>query len=232
MFRIIVFEDKLGISIGYKPQWSRMLLSAGLIGVEYKFFYAKSYAHFPQVRLLKWKGNRKTPGFREEPDLQIKTLNWMKDIIQQTRANVVVLMDPALFFVVNNNWNQATTELLRGGVYTMKDHNRADILTLVMGPISSINRIMKPKDIAALNNGFAEKDEWDEVYGDEQKIIQDADSNEPESEDGEENEEDEDEGENVMQWYNPVQIPYGRFCFEHDLRKLGRILRAKKAATR
>lgn len=231
MFRILVFQDKLGITAGYRPKWLETLLAAGLMGPEFKYFYEQSYRHFHQSQLLMWKGNRKSPGFHEDPAKQIKLLRWMWDCIKLHNANVILLMDPALFFIVNQEWDQATTEKLRGGVYEMKSEDRLPIPVFVTAPISSINKGMKPKDIAALNNGFAEKDEWDDVYGDESKVqkISGADTR---LDDESEDESEDDEETHVMQWYAPVVIPYGKFCFTHDIAKMGRVLRQRALESR
>lgn len=214
-FRIAVFQDKLGVTSAYRPVWENLLLQAGLIGSKYTFTWHKSYNHFQQGQLLEWSGNRKTPGFNKNPQAQIKTLNWVKDQLSSARANVALIMDPALFFIVNQNWDQATAEKLRGGFYNMKSHDRTDIMVLVTVPISSINRSMKTKDIAALNAGFADREEFEEHFAG------------GEDDDGP----DDDDEVNLIEWYDPIVVPYGKFCFTSDIFKLGRILRRAEQET-
>lgn len=225
-FNILVFEDKLGITPAYKTSWHGILLNAGLMQPEYRFYYAKSYRQFSQRELLTWKGNRKTPGFNEDPAIQIRLLRWVWSQIELTKANVIVLMDPALFFLVNQDWNQATTELLRGGQYKIKTPDRQDIVVFVMAAISSLNRGMKPKDVAAINNGFSSKEEWDETYGSQEKVAPvtlEVDEDES-TEDSDDTPDEEDEAPRE-EFLFPVVIPYGKYCFRADVQKLGHILR-------
>lgn len=189
-----------------------MLLQAGLIGEKYRFSWHKSYNHFHQSDLLQWKGNRKSPGFCEEPAKQLKVMSWFKDQLHIARANVALVMDPALFFMVNPDWDQATPEKLRGGVYNVLNHDRSSIIYFVTVPISNINRSVKQRDIAAINQGFDDREEFESVYGSD-----DDDDDDPDSE------------VNQMEWYDPITVPYGKFCFQSDMHKLGRILRKAEA---
>ena len=221
--RILVFEDKLGITEGYKHAWNSMLLSAGLLGPQFSFFHRKASQHIPQNQLLHWSKQRKTVGFSQNPEHRTATLRWVLGQIQITKATFVVLMDPALLFIVNQDWNQATNEILRGGVYDIKVNDTQRLKFLVTVPISAINRSVKMKDIAALNNGISDKDEWDELRGRGMGMspVIDEDGNLDEDDDS-----DEDDEVRSMEWYNPITVPYGKFCIQSDLHKLGRLLRS------
>lgn len=225
-FKILVFQDKLGITPGYKSSWEEMLLSAGLLDSSHRFFFERSYAHFKLDDLLQIKGNRKSPGFVEDPTCQIKLLKWVWEKIKFHGATHIVMMDPALFFIVNQHWEQATHDLLRGGVYHIRarPEETQTLPVLIMCPIHSINRGMKPKDIAALNNGFDSRDEWDDMYKGAKLRIAPSEELESESNGSEEEQEAEDQ---THWWYAPVVIPFGKFCFQRDLNKLGRILRSQ-----
>lgn len=216
MLRILVVQDKLGITPAYMGHWNMMTLKAGLMQPWIKISLTTPWRKFSQNELLSFSKQRKTPGFNTDPKNQIKILNWLKDEIDRTSSHIVVFMCPSMFFIVNNHWDQATTEKLRGGVYTIKDSQRRDIQVLVTTPISAINQQMKAKDIAALNQGISERDEFEEVY---------ASSDDNGGEDGED---DSDSENRIMEWYNPIVVPYGRHCFQSDLFKLGRLARRWK----
>lgn len=215
MLRILVVQDKLGITDAYRGHWNMMTLAAGLTQPWINFVFVSAWRDFRQDQLLTFKHNRKTPGFNIDPLNQVKLLNWLKDKMELHRISMVVLMDPAFFFLVNQNWDQATTENLRGGVYTIKNARGEDVTVLVTAPIHSINTQMKAKDIAALNNGISEREEFDELYGSGDE----SDSDEDDSDDNEAR---------IMEWYNPIVVPFGRHCFQSDLYKLGRLARSWK----
>ena len=218
MLRILIVQDKLGITEAYKSHWNMMCLRAGLMQPWIQFKYTSAWREFRQDELLMFKHNRKSPGFNIDPAKQVKLLNWLKGKMDLVNAGIVVLQDPTFFFIVNNNWDQATTDNLRGGVYTMKNSRREDITVLVTAPIHSINTQMKAKDIAALNQGFAERDEFEEVFGGDDE----TDSDDDDDDDAESSET------RTMEWYNPIIVPFGRHCFQSDLYKLGRLARKWK----
>jgi hypothetical protein len=213
-----------------------MAQEAGLIGGHVKFFKAKAANEFSKSKLYIFKGNRKSAGFNEDPEMQIKLLKWMWQKSDSVKADVWIIMDPALLFVVNDKWEQATIDLLRGGVYTAKHKDGYEIQILVMAPISSINRGMKPKDIAALNQGFDDKQEWEDWQN--AREVGEGSDEDDESDDESVAEDDvlppdavrvvrDDSSANNLgeHWYEPVVIPFGHFCFSADLNKLGRLLR-------
>lgn len=210
---IVIFQDKLGITEAYRFIWEQMLLKAGILSPKIRFIKVKSYDHFHQSELLMWKGNRKSPGFIEDPGNQIRLLNWVKKTLMDSNAEFALFMDPALFFIVNQKWEQATSELLRGGMYEVKLIDR-NVPILVTVPISSVNRQMKPKDIAALNNGFADYEDWKAMFDPDDEFDSDDDT-------------DETSEVNQMEWYSPVIVPFGKFCLQMDLFKLRRWIKTR-----
>lgn len=215
MHRIIVFQDKLGISDAYEKPWESMLFKAGLFGKDFSFYRAKSYRNFPQNELLVVHPPRKTPGFNDKPEFMARHYKWFCDQVKIHRATVALVMDPALLYLVNANWKQATCEILRGGIYEVPVHDNKTVMFFVTVPIHSINRSVKQRDIAALNDGYTDKEDW------EQTFIEDRPDSTPQDD-----EDDEDADELGAFWYAPLSIPYGQFCFQADMFKLGRILRA------
>lgn len=211
---VLIFLDKLGITSGYESVWLKYCLISGLTALDVKFYRVSSYRKFGNaVRLLTYKGNRKTPGFNEDPRVQRDIRSWYESAIDTLKPNAVVIMDPAMFFLVNEHWDQATTEKLRGGVYFAQCDGKP-IPVLVMAAISSVFNKVSSKDIAAMNMGFANKEDFDSVYRRDTEQTSDEDEDDAD-----------DDGIDSPTWFEPINIQYGRFCFEQDMHKLCRLLR-------
>lgn len=196
---ILLFEDKLGISAGYQSIWNGLLLKTGLTGVN--IYRRNSHSVFKnQLMLLTRKGNRIAPGFNESPGTQNILRRWMMTQITATDPTICVCMDPALLFICNPDWNQATLDKLRGGVYRY-----ADRPFVVMLGLSAWHNKKKEKDIARLNEGYTDEEEWEEAHGGDE---QDTD------------------GIGSI-WLEPVSVPFGKFVLTKDLEKVNRVLRAE-----
>lgn len=194
---ILLFEDKLGISEGYRPIWEGILMRAGLNS--YGVFRRSAYKEFgDRVPLLIQRGNRKAPGFNADNPAVLKVLSdWTQYHVQTLKPTMCICMDPALLHLFNPDWDQATLDNLRGGHYYLHG-----VHTVIMFGISAWYSKKREKDIAKMNDGFVDKDEWAEEHGG-----------------------DETDDANVEIWIEPVSVPYGRFTLQADVNKVGRIMR-------
>lgn len=200
---IILFEDKLGISQGYEYIWDGLLAKVGLIGVP--IYRRNSFRKFGNsFQLLTRKGNRKAPGFNPDIRIQRILVKWIQSELKEIQPGLCIVMDPAILFILNPDWNQATIDNLRGGVYYVDG-----VPFLVSFPISAWHNQKKEKDIARLNEGFTDEDEWEAEHGGDET---DGDS------------------ENMQIWLEPMAVPYGKFVLQKDLEKAKRVYeRAVKA---
>jgi hypothetical protein len=197
MPKILLFEDKLGITSGYEPYWTALLLKAGLSTTT--IYRRSAYRMFgDRMPLLIQKGNRKSPGFNSENKAVLKVLtDWTKTQVDSLRPDLCLCADPALLFLFNPDWDQSTLDNLRGGHYLLHG-----VHTVILFGMSAWYANKREKDIARLNEGFTDKNEWEEEHGG-----------------------DETDNENTDIWIEPLSIPYGRFTLQMDLNKAGRILK-------
>lgn len=197
---ILVFEDKLGITTGYEIIWQQLLIKSRLIGA--KVAKRKSFTVFQnKVQLLTHSGNRKMPGFNPDPRVQQQLLSWVESQIATVKPDITLCMDQALTFIVNPEWNQSTIDNLRGGVYRVMDRP-----FMIMLPISAWHQKKSEKDIARLNEGFTDKEEWEEEHG--------GDETDSEVING--------------MWLEPMVVPYGKFVLVTDLEKAFRIIQRER----
>lgn len=195
--KILLFEDKLGITSGYESIWQSILLQARLVDV--RILRRNSYSYFGnRVPLLSRKGNRKQPGFNPDPRVQNLITRWIENECEQVLPTICICMDPALMFLANPDWDQATGDNLRGGNYRIM--GRPWVFTL---PISAWHRKKSEKDIAKLNEGYVDKEEWEEDHGGDSQDTEQAGAI----------------------WMEPVTVPEGRFVLRADIAKAGRVLR-------
>lgn len=193
---ILLFEDKLGISEGYEGIWNMLLVKAGLQGVQiYRRNAHRGFGN--KFRLLTQKGNRTQPGFNEDPAVQKILTQWMVAQIDVLQPALCLCSDPALFYSFNADWNQATSDNLRGGHYIA--HRKHFVILFGMSAWYANKR---EKDIARLNDGFTDEKEWEEEHGG-----------------------DETDTEMTQIWVEPLSVPYGRFTLEMDLKKTNRLYR-------
>ena len=152
---ILLFEDKLGITANYIPVWEQMCLRAGLHPHHFRRYsiWKSTLPEGTKSKLLVSKGNRKTPGFNPEMVGAIRA--WADFTIDSIKPNFIVLMDMTLLCLIDQNWDTATIDNHRGGVYSYKG-----IKLLVMTPISAINTNRSVKDIKAMNDGAESEEEF------------------------------------------------------------------------
>lgn len=198
--RLLVFQDAVGISSGYMGIWKSLLERTGLGEKHTHVVLRSAYSNFSKGHLLEWQKKRKQPGFNTNVQKQMATRAWVKMVIEQHEPDMVACQDPALLFLLNNKWDQATLDRLRGGFYVA-----FDLPWIVTLPITAFHAKMDKKDIAKLNEGYTEKADFEEFRDDEES---DA--------------EDEDDG--TMEWHEPVVTPYGKIVLEFDYQKVARIM--------
>lgn len=211
MPKILLFEDKLGITAGYESIWRNLLVKAGLIGVDVIHRNAHT-ALGKRHQLLVRKGNRKAPGFNPDPRVINAVATWAGSQIALTKPDLCLCMDPALLFMANPDWDQATLDNLRGGVYKVDG-----IPFIIMLGIAAWHNKKREKDIAKLNDGYTDREEWEEEHRSE------SESGDESGDEGDDEERHEEVG---HVWLEPVSIPYGKFVLLKDLEKANRILRS------
>jgi hypothetical protein len=200
MIKILLFEDKLGVTQAYQSIWQLLLLRAGMGGASVA--HRKTFTAFGnRIQLLFRNGNRVAPGFNPDPDAQRMLATWVESQITTIKPDIVLCCDAALTFLVNPEWNQSTLDNLRGGAYEI--HGVPFLITL---PITVWHQKKNEKDLARLNEGYTDKEKWEIDHGGDQ-----TDSEEL----------------NGM-WLEPMTIPYGKFVLQADLNKAHRIIQKRK----
>lgn len=161
---ILLIEDKLGITAGYRGHWDRMLMKFGMNPDD--FVHRNPYkAHaLHGLPLLIQKGNRKSPGYN--PNTIGALRSWVDALIQDLDPTAIVCMDVATLGIVEPSWDIATIDNCRGGVYKYQG-----IPFLITMPISAINTKKNPKDVRAMNEGAEDKDEWEEMERDPEELF-------------------------------------------------------------
>lgn len=193
---ILLFEDKLGISTGYEGIWNHLLVKAGL-GMA-KVYRRNAHSTFgTRFQLLIQKGNRKQPGFNEDKAVQLVLGRWVKNQLDLLKPTMCLCSDPSLFFLFNSDWNQASPDNLRGGHYQFAGYH-----FVILFSMSAWHANKREKDIARLNDGFTDKEEWEQEHGG-----------------------DETDSEMEVIWVEPLSVPYGKFTLEMDLKKASRIMK-------
>lgn len=152
---ILVLEDKLGITTGYMDVWDNLVIKAGFSPQIFRRYSAWKSPVMSKYTLLVKKGNRKSPGFNQE--IQVPLRRWLDETIRGVFPEFIVCMDVALLGLFEANWNNATLDNMRGGVYSY-----GSTPVLIMTPISAVNRQRQVKDVRAMNDGAESEDEWKE----------------------------------------------------------------------
>lgn len=193
--KILVLEDKLGITIGYMDAWQDLTRAAGFSQADFIRYSIWKSPNMQGVPLLIKSGNRKSLGFNTAEKVQNHVKNWFAHTVNSVKPDAILIMDVALLGIVESSWDIATIDHLRGGVYwTMVGTARIPILVTV--PISAINTNKKTKDIRAVNEGAESQDEWDQMDHDPEELF-----------------------------FEPYTIPYGRWVLQRDLKKLSQLVR-------
>jgi len=214
--RGLVFVDAIGITSGYKPIWLKLLAKAGITEVNTHVTTRSSYQHISGKKHLEWKKTRKQPGFNTDPTMQRRVESWVDDCVAMHKPDLVICFDPALLFLLNPDWSQATLDKLRGGLYIEKG-----IPWVVTLPLTAYHSRAKSNDIAKLNEGFVEKGEFEDF----KKEIDYENLNKDEDDDEDDERDQESDNEKArMEWHEPVIIPFGKIVLGFDLAKVGRLL--------
>ncbi len=160
---VLVLEDKLGITSGYQHIWDGLLEEAYLSGQNMRRVSIWRSPLASKITLLTRKGNRKSPGFNPDPMVLGHEAAWLRDMIRQLQPHAILCMDVAMLGMVEPDWDVATIDNLRGGVYRFDS-----IPFIVTVPISAVHSQKKPKDIRAMNEGYESADEWEEAHGEQE----------------------------------------------------------------
>lgn len=225
---LLVFEDIVGVQGGYKGLFREQLEKAGINEKNTRVTSRSSYKIFTKKQHLIWKPPRKHPGFNTAPDSKRRVFDWVNQCIQQHTPDLIVCFDPAILFIFNPDWAQATLDKLRGGLYL--DLGIPAVITL---PMTALHNKAKASDIAKLNQGFTEKGEFDD-YKKEIELSTLTIDNDGDSEADDSDDDDDDFGtsdvdsrneESKMEWHEPIIIPFGKIMLEYDFGKVGRLLR-------
>lgn len=215
--KLLVFQDAIGITEGYKTIWERLLAKCGITTMNTHVILRTSYTTFPRKQHLEWKKTRKQPGFNTDPVMQRRVTKWVMECIAHHKPDLIVCFDPALLFLLNPDWSQATLDRLRGGLYI-----QFDIPWVVTLPLTAYHTKAKSTDIAKLNQGFVEKGDFNDY---KQTLDFDADGNLlDDSVDGDERDIDQENEDSRMEWHEPITIPYGKLVLKWDFEKVARLL--------
>jgi hypothetical protein len=226
--RLLIFEDAVGVTKAYRPMLDRLLIINGVTEANCHVMIRSSYKKFLGKRHLMWKKPRKQPGFNNDPRSMAEVRFWVLDCIEQHKPDVIVCFDPALLFLLNPDWAQATLDTLRGGLYI-----EFGIPWIVTMPLTAFHTRAKSTDIAKLNDGFVEKGEFEDFKKelDYTSMSEDSDSVGDGDNDSDEGDDEftgshHDDGRDSasMEWHEPIVIPFGRMILEYDFAKVARIL--------
>lgn len=215
---ILFFEDAIGITDGYKPLLMTMLNKARINETTHRINHYSVYRRMDKKILLHWSGNRKSPGFSPNPNVQRQVREFFESVIVRSDPDIVVCMDVAMFFLFNPNWDQATPDKLRGSVFEYEHSNGIIYPVLCTLPLSAYHSKVSTKDIAKLNEGFTDKADFEEWRkSEESDETEDSDSDAPDDE------------ESQMEWHEPLLVPMGNIQIMFDISKMARILQRKLA---
>lgn len=215
---ILYFEDPIGVTPGYRKLFDS--LSKGLAQP------VSLYRVFKKEELLVHRGNRKAPGYNTNSRVLDSVVAKYGELVQRYTPRIVVLTDPALLFLCvldrDADWAWATIDNLRGGIY-----KRMGTTIAVTYPLTAWYQDVRERDIAAANDGFASKEEYEEAVTDqdegEDSDIEEVDLVEVDDE------RDSSHSDGTI-FYEPIQtkVAVGKFCLQSDWEKIHRILETLK----
>lgn len=210
--RILLFEDKLGVTPAYESQWDSMVFGAGFLNTAViRSSVWKKFGSSKQIVIKS--GNRKTPGFNPDASIQKMIREWFTFEVNRWNPDAIIVQEAALLGLFESRWAISMIDYLRGGIYPWTRADGKVIPILITVPISAINTSKKTKDIRAMNQGAESKSEWEEQRAFESEVIM-----------GDEGSSETDSEEFVEEYFfEPYTIPYGRWVLASDLRKLYRI---------
>ena len=110
--KILYFTDKFKVSKGYEPAFGRILKKAGIKRLQVFNTHIYDLVDTPLIR----KGNEKTWRFNPERKREIESV--FRQRVQTIQPQLIVVSDPAVLgILVGWDWNLATLDKCRGGVY-------------------------------------------------------------------------------------------------------------------
>lgn len=166
MAEILLLEDKLGITSGYSYIWDQLVLNANLGGHHIRRASIWKSPIAKSTKLLTSKGNRKSPGYNPDPGVLAVEATWLRKRIVEAKAEAILCMDLAMLGMVEPDWDNATIDNLRGGLYHFDS-----IPFLITVPISAVHTKKKQKDIRAMNAGAENEEEWEDEEHDEKDLF-------------------------------------------------------------
>lgn len=189
--KILVLEDKLGITSGYMDHWDNLIRGAGFSPVNFVRYSVWKSPTMVNQKLLVKSGNRKSPGFNPDSRTCHIVRSWFNHTIEAVKPDGIICMDVALLGIFEKAWDIATIDHLRGGVYYVHTPgSNKTVPVIITVPISAIHDRKKPKDIRAVNDGAESQDEWEQQDHDPEEIF-----------------------------FEPYTVPFGRWVLGQDLRK-------------
>lgn len=210
---LLVFEDAVGITDAYRELFDSLLKRAGITEQNTRVIRRRSYQAFTRKEHLEWRKTRKQPGFNSDELMQQRVRQWVLSCFRDHTPDMVVCFDPALLFLLNSDWAQATLDKLRGGLYI-----ELGVPWVVTLPLTAFHTKAKATDIAKLNQGFIEKGEFNDYK-------KELDYNDLESDDeDDERDEDDENDKSRLNWHEPIIIPFGKIVLDYDWQKVARIL--------
>lgn len=147
--KILYITDKSGVSEGYNKAFNTMLANAGLRRQQIIITHIYGLVSNALIK----KGNRKAPGFNPEKIDQIHAaFNQRVDAVQ---PDIIVCSCPAVLgLFVDWDWNLATLDKCRGGVY-----NYRGIPVVVTLPITAIHAHVDERALKAFDDDDLVKSE-------------------------------------------------------------------------
>lgn len=147
--KILYFTDKFGVSDGYKRAFNEMMLNSG---INWKNVTITHIYNLVSNALVK-KGNRKALGFNPEKKNEIKAAFDLR--INAVQPDVIVVSCPAVLGLLCDwDWNLATLDKCRGGVYYYDG-----IPVLVTYPITAINSHVDERALKSVDDDDDAKSE-------------------------------------------------------------------------
>lgn len=213
---VLFFEDAVGFTDGYKPLLLKMLNEAKINETTHRINHYSIYKRMDKKTLLHWSGNRKSPGFSPNPNVQRQVREFFESVIRRSDPDIIVCMDVSMLFLFNPNWDQATPDKLRGSVYEYEIDGVVYPVLCTL-PLSTYHSKVSTKDIAKLNEGFTDKADFEEWRKTESSEDEDEESSQPEDE------------ESQMEWHEPLLVPMGNIQLMFDIAKIARLLQRKLA---
>lgn len=147
--KILYITDKMGISDGYNKAFNQMLVNSGLRRQQIILSNIYGLVHNALIK----KGNRKAPGFNPE---KIDAITAAFDQrVSAIKPDLIVCSCPAVLGLLCNwDWNLATLDKCRGGVYYYRG-----IPVVVTFPITAIHSHIDERALRSVDDDDSVKSE-------------------------------------------------------------------------